>query len=274
MPNTKYGQVGRSLTLPKPAYPPTYSVCTLVTRPDEYREMCESFIARGFSPEDTEYLYVDNSAGTTADAYQAYNLFLTEAKSPYIILCHQDILLLEDGRQKLDSIIADLNSRDPGWGLLGNSGPQEDGRLVTRISDPYEKDRTLHGPFPAKVLNLDENFIVARRSANLSLSHNLSGFHLYGPDLCLIADILGVSAYVVDFHLLHKSGGSKDKTYYDVRRAFQNKYRHAFRSRWLQIPTLCAVYLTGSPARSFAARLLRRAGLFRRYDAAAALGER
>ena len=55
------------------------------------------------------------------------------------------------------------------------------------------------GELPAKVHTVDENFIVVRRATNLSLSHDLDGFHLYGTDLCVIADILGGNCYVIDF---------------------------------------------------------------------------
>ncbi len=58
---------------------------------------------------------------------------------------------------------------------------------------------------PIRVGSLDENFIVVKRQANLALSHDMSGFHLYGTDLCIIADILGRTSYVVDFHLCHKA---------------------------------------------------------------------
>ena len=166
------GLIGRRLTLQDLTGRPVYSICTLVTRTHEYKEMCDSFVAHGFTLHDTEYLYIDNSSGNRIDAYKAYNMFLLEAKSPYIILCHQDVLLLQDGRDRLDQVIAELDAIDAHWGLCGNSGPRADGKLATRITDVYSADRSLHGPFPTRVLNLDENFIVARRSANLALSHN------------------------------------------------------------------------------------------------------
>ena len=68
------------------------------------------------------------------------------------------------------------------------------------VSLPTWNEPTCWGELPAKVHTLDENFIVVRRAANLSLSHDLDGFHLYGTDLCLIADVLGGNRYVIDFH--------------------------------------------------------------------------
>jgi hypothetical protein len=273
--NVPYPQIaGREVALEPLATPPTYSICTLVTRPLEYQQMYDGFVNHGFSPEDTEYLWVDNSVHSKMDAYAAYNAFLIQAKSPYIILCHQDIQLLQDDRKRLDQIISELNRLDPHWGLFGNSGPRLDGIFAARITDPHVPDRTLGGPLPARVVNLDENFIVVRRSANLALSHNLCGFHLYGPDLCLVAEILGVHAYVVDFHLHHKSGGCHSKSYYQSRTAFRKKYDRVFRPRWIQIPTLRPVFLSGIPALSEVALALRKVGFWPRMSGYWAFGNR
>ena len=263
--------IGRELVIEKLPKRPTYSVCTLVSRPQEYRDMCQSFLTRGFSLDDTEFLRVDNSTENATDAYTAYNAFLLEARNPYIILCHQDIELIDDGRTRLDQIIAEMNVLDPKWGLLGNSGPREDGRLATRITDPVLSNVRFGGSLPARVVGLDENFIVVRRSANLALSHDLNGFHLYGPDLCLIADVLGVSAYVVDFHLRHRSAGRKDESFGQGRIAFRRKYERAFRSRWLQLPTLAPVFITGWPVLGMAARAFRKVGFWPRLRSKAAV---
>src|SRR5688500_12738623 len=107
----------------------TYSICTIVSNRAQYEEMRRSFIDRGFTSDDTEYLVVDNTNSNTCDAYTAYNLFLAHAKNNYLILCHQDIVLLDDGRQRLDEIIDELNILDPNWGLFGNAGRTEDNIL-------------------------------------------------------------------------------------------------------------------------------------------------
>jgi hypothetical protein len=224
---------------------PAFSICTLVTNPVEYREVVESFASHGFGHQDCEYLYLDNSRGNRFDAYRGYNLFLSVARGEFIILCHQDILLLGDDRNMLERRLSELTAHDPDWGLCGNAGGRFDGTRAVRISDPKGEDRN-RGPFPARVMALDENFIVVRRDANLALSHDLFGFHFYGADLCTIADIIGRSAYVIDFHLRHKSGGTVDERFYALQRAFVAKYQKAFRSRWMT--TACAsVPLAGSP---------------------------
>ena len=61
------------------------------------------------------------------------------------------------------------------------------------------------GARPSRVLTLDENLLVIRRDAELACTPELSGFHLYGTDLCLNAYARGRSAYVVEYRLTHLS---------------------------------------------------------------------
>jgi hypothetical protein len=234
-----------------------FSICSLVTNHDEYAEMVESFRERGFGGPDCEFLYLDNSESNSFDAFAGYNLFLTRASGDYLILCHQDILLLEQGRPALEQRLAELDALDPAWALCGNAGGTAGGELAIRITDPHGADQS-RGTFPARAVALDENFIVARRDSNLALSHDLGGFHLYGADLCIVADMLGRTAYVIDFHLRHKSAGKTDASFYAARRAAIAKYRRAFRNRWIR--TTCTTFLvSGLPllGRAFSTRLRR-----------------
>jgi len=234
-----------------------FSICSLVTDHGEYAEMVESFRERGFGGADCEFLYLDNSESNAFDAFAGYNLFLTRASGDYLILCHQDILLLEQDREALEQRLAELDVLDPAWALCGNAGGIADGKLAIRITDPHGADQST-GSFPARAVALDENFIVARRDSNLALSHDLGGFHLYGADLCIVADMLGRTAYVIDFHLRHKSAGKTDAVFYAARRAAIAKYRRALRTRWIR--TTCTTFLvSGLPllGRAFSTRLRR-----------------
>jgi hypothetical protein len=216
-----------------------FSICTLVTDHGEYAEMVRSFRAGGFDGADCEYLFLDNSQENAFDAFQGGNIFLGEAAGEFIILCHQDVMLLDDDRNALNARMSELDRLDPHWALCGNAGGTEVGDRVIRISDPHGADQAW-GSFPARATALDENFIVVRRDANLSLSHDLSGFHLYGADLCILADVLGWSAWVIDFHLHHKSPGRADSSFYVSERALQEKYKRAFRSR--SVTTTCTTF--------------------------------
>jgi hypothetical protein len=241
--------------------PVRFSICTLVTDRAEYAEMVASFRGGGFRGRDCEYLYLDNSGGNAFDAFDGYNLFLTVATGEYIVLCHQDILLLEAGREALEERLAELDALDPKWALCGNAGGTASGDVAIRISDPHGENRSV-GRFPALATALDENFILVRRDANLAVSHDLGGYHLYGADLCILADVLGRTAYVIDFHLRHKSGGNIDAVFYAARRAMIAKYRRAFRPRW--VATTCTRFLASGSSGLGRALVMRLADWFRR----------
>ena len=114
---------------------------------------------------------------------------------------------------------------------------------MIRISDPYGMD-VAKGSFPAKVRSLDENFLIIRKESGLTLSNDLKGFHFYGTDLCMIADILGLNAYVINFHLYHKSGGNCDESFFNAKQRLIEKYRRVFQSRFIRT-TCTPLFLSG-----------------------------
>lgn len=219
-----------------------YSFATLLTRPDQYAAMQASFRAGGFD-EDCEWLTVDNSSGNVATAYDGLNTLLCRAVGEYVILCHQDLLLLRDGRPELDRRLAELDALDPAWAVAGNAGAEAPGILAIRITDKAGRDQN-PGRLPRRVMSLDENFMIVKRSARIGFSRDLSGFHFYGADLCLVADIMGYSSYVIDFHLEHLGLAPTGKPFADAEAAFRAKWSHALRDRSMQ--TTCAfVRLSG-----------------------------
>lgn len=223
---------------------PKYSICTIVSRMEEYQEMVRSFRGIGFRAPDCEFLYIDNTQGNKFDAYRGNNLLIDLARGDYIVLCHQDILLLDHGREQLDAVLDELTRLDPTWAVCGNAGGHEWGHLVLNITDAHGVFQKAE-EYPVRVGSLDENFLVMRRSANLALSRDLSGFHFYGTDLCIVADILGYNCYVINFHLRHKSPGN-ESDFQESRNRMVQKYTHAFRTRWIR--TTCTnLFITGHP---------------------------
>lgn len=215
-----------------------FTIATLVNNRTHYDEMLASFEDGGFARSDCEYLFVDNTGPHQTCAYRGLDQLLAEARGDYVILCHQDVRIVDDGRPELEARLAELEARDPLWAVAGNAGGIAPGRLAIRISDPHGNNRRV-GALPARVMSLDENFLVVKRSARLGFSRDLSGFHFYGADLCLVADVLGHSAYVIDFHLEHLSGGVKGPSFAAMEEAFRAKWCKALRTRYLQ--TTCAL---------------------------------
>lgn len=235
----------RSIAVEATAGPIAFSIASLVTDKAQYAHMLATFRAKGFDGPDCEFLYLDNSGTENSlDAYRGLNRLLQEARGRFVILCHQDVLLIEDGRRELEQRLAELESRDARWAVAGNAGACGLGCYALRISDGHVEDERL-GELPARVTSLDENFLVLKGSARLGFSVDLEGFHYYGTDLCLIAELHGHTCYVIDFHLRHLSRGNKSPAFYACERAIAAKYAHAFRPRWVQ--TTCSrVYISGT----------------------------
>lgn len=215
-----------------------FSVCVLVNNLVEYQQMERSFRAGGFTGRDVEWLFVDNTQGNTFDAYSGLNALLTAAQGEYVLLCHQDLVLLQDNKTTLLNLLQELTRYDPHWALAGNAGGTKNGKLALRITDQNGAD-TRQGKFPVLVTTLDENFIVVRRAANVGLSCDLHGFHFYGTDLCLQAALRGYRSYVIDFHLQHNGRGTTGPAFYALKKKFIQKYKNAFKARVLQ--TTCTV---------------------------------
>lgn len=166
--------------------------------------MRKTFDAAGFNSY-SEYLTVDNSKGNVFDAYEAISSFFLHAKGAFIIIVHQDVRLI-DNRIKLEECLDTLDRDYPDWAICGNAGAKGYHQHVTYIT--YTSHEEKHQPLPCKVNSLDENFLVVKRSSGLTISADLRGFHLYGTDLCVIAKIIGHSAYVIPFMVLHLSEGN------------------------------------------------------------------
>ena len=191
-----------------------YTFCTLVTDFDEYQQMVSSAKNAGFDSDDVEFLYFNNQSGNHFDGYSGINRAFREAQGEYLIFCHQDILFHDDKRNVLDECLAELEKIDATWAVAGNAGKDFCSRFSARITDPKLQNIRI-GNLPKKVMSLDENLMILNRKHNFSTSSQvLSGFHLYALDLCQNAYNLGLTCYVIDFHILHKSSGNLNQSYY------------------------------------------------------------
>lgn len=230
-----------------------FTIATLVNDGAHYERMRASFKAGGFDTPSCEYLYIDNTGPEQTCAYRGLNAMLNAARGRHVILCHQDVRLLTDTRDTLAARLSALDDADPHWALAGNAGGVSPGALALRITDPHGADQRV-GRFPARVMSLDENFIVVRRDARVGFSADLSGFHFYGADICLNADIMGYNAYVIDFHLVHLSAGNKNNAFDEMEARFRSKWSRALSPRWMQ--TTCSLLrLSGDTLGQFTGRL-------------------
>mgnify|MGYP003609189567 CR=1 FL=1 len=217
-----------------------FTFCTLVTKKDEYNEMVLSAKSIGFDKDDTEFIYFDNINSNDFDGFIGINHALKVSKGEYLIFCHQDILFNHDKRNQLEKCLSELEGLDKKWAVAGNAGIRNDGKSIMRISDPNHTN-IARGNFPEKVISLDENFIIINRKVNVGCSYGLSGFHLYATDICQNAIDLGLSSYVINFHLLHKSAGKIDHSFYKSRSEFISFYKKSVRTKIIW--TMCTSFI-------------------------------
>lgn len=220
-----------------------FSFCTLVTRYDEYLALVASARQAGFEGPDVEFLYFDNKQCNQYDGYSGINKAIRAATGKYLIFCHQDILFQFDGRAVLEQRIEQLEQLDSNWAVAGNAGKNRFGAVSLRISDPHGHD-VKKGLLPAEVMSLDENFLILNRTQTVACTASLSGFHLYATDLCQNAYQLGRKTYVIDFHILHKSEGKVDASYFEARDRYITWQYHKKQSQFIW--TMCCGFYVSS----------------------------
>lgn len=224
--------------------------------------MTETFVAAGFS-DDCEFLYADNSVSNEFEGFSGVNRFLREAQGEFIIICHQDVLITIDGRKQMEDQIRLVSDIDPEWGILGNAGVNNMYNLSMVITH-HDGTSIRKGQLPSKVQTLDENFLLVKATANLALSGDLRGFHLYGTDICLVAECLGYSAYAIDFHIVHKGLGVMDESFYQISKNLSRKYSNFFRGRYIR-STMTSFYTSSNPLMNVLMNIGLVKGMVRQY---------
>jgi hypothetical protein len=215
-----------------------FSACCLVSDWEQYEQHCHALTDKGFDEYVCEYLICDNTAKNEFDAFEAIRLFMASAKGEYVLIAHQDTAPL-DKADKLISLIQELQTHDPSWGVIGNAGKAMDSPIDAdmHIDMPRQSAR-ITSPF-IRVDSLDENILIVRNGTGITVSSNLRGFHFYGADICLIAERLGYSSYVAQFLWRHKSNGTLDKEFFKLKQTFEEHlHRHRVKT---SLPTTCTV---------------------------------
>lgn len=207
-----------------------YTIGAIVSDIEQYNHMRRSFENAGFDESFCQYIIADNIGKNNYCMYSGGNKILNEAVGDYIILAHQDVRINFDTERILACRLEALTKTDPNWAVAGNAGSSEEGSWLVRITDAYGEDQKI-GSFPAKVQMIDGNLIIIRKSSLVAFSRDLSGFHYYGWDLCLNADLRGYSCYVIDWHVEHKGAGKVDESFYLCKDNFIKKWTNAFRKR-------------------------------------------
>ena len=128
--------------------------------------------------------------------------------SDVIIFAHQDVYFPQGWFGSVARSIAAISAKDPDWGVLGVYGISLSGAEAGHLYSTGLR-RVLGCPFegPIEVSTLDEVVLVVRRSSGLQFDEKLTGFHLYGADICLEAQLKGLKCYAISAFCVHNSNG-------------------------------------------------------------------
>ena len=215
-----------------------FCICTIVNNEAEYNLMKQSFETSGFTG-DCQYLIADNTAANNFDAYSALRRFLQESDAIYTVIVHQDVRC-EDKRNVLDKCLQSLNVKDPSWAVCGNAGAADYKKIIYHLNVAGHKRKS--SDLPKRVYALDENLLIIKTETLVSVSADIRNFHFYGTDICIIADILGYSSYVIPFMVKHLSKGNLEDMELQ-KPAFVTAYGYKLRSRFIQ--TTCTNFYLG-----------------------------
>jgi hypothetical protein len=166
--------------------------------------------------------------GTSAS--RAYNRELNRCTGDVVVLAHQDVFLPDGWVDSLATCVQALSREDRDWGVAGCFGITAKGKGVGNVySAGLGRFAGEFSAQPVRVHSLDEVLIVLNRAAALRFDRDLPGFHLYGTDICLEADKLGLKSYVLPCFVLHNSRGlswlpfSFWRSYFYLRRKWRDR---------------------------------------------------
>ena len=190
-------------------------------------------------PPATELLVLDNSAGEW-DCYGAIRHFLKEAQGDLIIVMHDDIEFGDLSSPLLLERIREISIKDRSASLFGIAGISR--KDQSGIGHFYDEQGERNWGFRngGEASSLDECFLVIKNRQGINVSEGLEGYHFYGTDLCLNTMRLGLSCYVIDYPLIHKSAGSMNENFFTARDDFEEHLQRQFLD--CLVRTTCTVF--------------------------------
>lgn len=142
-------------------------------------------------------------------AAEGLNEGIEKADSDFIICCHQDVSFPENWESILSKQIPCL----PKIGVVGTFGKTFELKSAGCIFNPKPQLRA-NGHLPCRAMSLDEHCLMFFKSSGLRFDGSNPHFHLYGADLCLQAQEIGLYNYIIGSGLEHLSPkGAFDETF-------------------------------------------------------------
>ncbi len=211
--NLAYDPEERSNLLDRRAQPiRNFEPITFIVAVNDQRELEENLLASPVARSgEHQWILVDNlgNRGYRSISH-LYDDAARGARNDLVFFLHQDLYLPHGWEARLFEALAEIERLDPRWGVLGAVGavameiqkPLEPKELRGHWCDPHGYHR--HGPLPAEVEALDEQWLGLRQSRGLSFDPDLPGFHCYGIDLSLAAREAGLKSHAIDAFVWHK----------------------------------------------------------------------
>lgn len=194
---------------------PKYSIITCISREDIYDRCLLRSINKTRNKHRIEIIPIINNDNRYS-ASNALNIGIDAARSDYLIFAHQDVVLLEDWFERLDSVIASVEK----WGVIGCAGIDRKfttydigkwgGSLKEKVAigTVYDSEESVKPYWDGKketvpVHCVDECLFIVNAKTGLRFDTVYTGFHFYGVDLCLQARSAGYNVYGADLPIVH-----------------------------------------------------------------------
>ena len=181
-----------------------------------------------------DYVSIDNSTNRFSSASQALNYGVKKAVGEVIVFLHQDIVFLDEN-QLLNIYEFAMNNKSVIFGSAGVKSKEEDpsGTILSGMYGGPDKSKMETIDKPTDCLTLDECLIACHRDCLDKVSFDevvCDGWHLYGADLCLQANLVnGMSVMVIPMNIWHKSNGNADKSYFATQNKLGKKYKNKYK---------------------------------------------
>ncbi|MDR2113229.1 MAG: methyltransferase domain-containing protein [Candidatus Accumulibacter sp.] len=180
------------------------------------------------------------TAEGAASAAEGFNAIVAQAKHELVVLAHQDVYLPAwwIGRlwQQYDEACRASGGKVGVMGVYGVLGTPHG---ILHCGCVCDRDHLLDEapPLPACIESLDELVLIVPKNTPLRFDPAL-GFHLYGTDICLVAESLGLQSMAIDAPCHHNSRLG------DTLPAAFEQSKAILRGKWsarLPIATPCAI---------------------------------
>ena len=204
------------------------TACTIMTiwnNEPMFRELVEELAQQKDIA--VKFLDIDNRQCRFDGPRSAFNAYLDQVETEYVLFVHQDIRFLHE--HALYDILQRVKELD-GFGVAGVAGCPggSERRLLSNIVHGADKKPAGKRIFQAEeVQSLDECLFIMRTETLRKLPFtSVKGWHLYAVEQCLRAEATGLKNYVIPADVYHLSdGNSLDPCYIAMLLDMGHKYK-------------------------------------------------